>query len=72
MAPRGRATQIQKFSQGFFFREISHLRSFTEIKFLRNGETPPPFADVGKSCEFLTLQNMSFNVFPKINSRENL
>ena len=41
---------IRKFSRGFYFCESSHMRSFTKIKPMRNGDITLPFTNVGESC----------------------
>ena len=58
-----RLLQIWKFSRVFYYREISHMRSFVNINLSRYGEITLLFADISKSFpfyEFLAL-HMSFN-----------
>ena len=46
---------IQKFLQGFYFCETSHIRSFVKTKPSQNVKITMSFTDIGKSCHTCTF-----------------
>ena len=50
------STVIRKVSQGFYFRETSHMRSFVKIKLARNVEIRLSITDEGNSCSGANLK----------------
>ena len=57
------------FSEGFYFRETSHMRSFVKMKSSRNADINLSFTNIRKSwsiCEFLASQICILKLLAKI------